>query len=98
VVNPANPFIAKEDKMKRVEGTAQKLVCEGDSALLHVQVEKVTMIFEIPDPERVVIKHSGEVKHDFACGSQKGYKVAVDYAALPDAKTGSLGIVRGLEF
>lgn len=98
IVNPANPFITKEDKMKRVEGTAQKLVCGDDSALLHVQVEKAMMIFEIPDPERVVIKHSGELKHDFACGAQKGYKVAVDYAALPDAKNGSAGIVRGLEF
>jgi hypothetical protein len=40
----------------------------------------------------------GEVKHDFACGEQNRFKVTVDYAVLPDAKTGSAGIVRGLEF
>jgi tetratricopeptide (TPR) repeat protein len=98
IVNPANPFITKEDKMNHVEGTAQKLVCGGDSLLFHVQVDKTIMIFEIPDADRVVIKHSGELKHDFACGAQKGYKVTVDYALLPDPKTGSAGIVRGLEF
>lgn len=98
IVNRANPFITKEDKMMRVEGLARKLACGGDSVLFYVQVDKTTLIFEIPDPDRVVIKHEGEMKHDFACGQQKGYKVTVDYAALPDAKTGSAGIVRGLEF
>ena len=56
------------------------------------------MIFEIPDPDRVLITHSGEMKHDFSCGVQKPYKVSVDYAVLPDPKTGTAGIVRGLEF
>ena len=96
--NPANPFIAKEDKMSHAEGTALKLDCSGDSAMLHVRVDGKTVVFEIPDPDRVVIKHAGEVKHDFACGAQGGYKIAVDYAILPDTKTGSAGIVRGLEF
>jgi len=96
--NPANPFIAKEDKMSRAEGTAIKLDCSGDSPMLQVRVDGKTMIFEIPDPDRVMIKHAGELKHDFSCGAQGGYKIAVDYAMLPDAKTGSVGIVRGLEF
>ena len=97
-VAPGNPFISKDDKMSRVEGTAIKLDCSGDELLFHVQVDKRTMIFEVPDPERVVIKHSGEVKHDFACGPQKAFRVVVDYAILPDAKLGSVGIVRALEF
>jgi len=46
----------------------------------------------------VLIKHSDELKHDFTCGVQKPYKVAVDYAILPDQKIGTAGIVRGLEF
>jgi hypothetical protein len=40
------------------------------------------MIFQIPDPDRVLITHSGELKHDFVCGVQKPYKVSVDYAIL----------------
>ena len=94
----ANPFITSGDQMKRVEGIAQKLDCSGDSLLLHVLVDKTTMVFEIPDPDRVVIKHSREGKSDFACGQQKPYRVAVEYAAKVDKETGSVGIVRALEF
>ena len=94
----ANPFVAKDDKMSHVEGIAQRLDCSGRAARFHVLVGKTPMVFAIPDPERVQIKHSAEVKHDFACGAQKAYKVWVDYAVVPDAKTGTAGIVRGLEF
>jgi Flp pilus assembly protein TadD len=95
---PANPFVAKDDQMSHVEGVAQKLDCSGKTARFHVLVGKTAMVFEIPDPDRVLIKHSGEMQHDFACGVQKPYKVSVDYAILPDSKSGSAGIVRGLEF
>jgi Flp pilus assembly protein TadD len=95
---PANPFVEKEDKMSRVEGIAQRLDCSGKAARFHVLVGKTSMIFEIPDPDRVLITHSGEMKHEFACGAQSSYHVAVDYAVLPDAKAGIAGIVRGLEF
>jgi Flp pilus assembly protein TadD len=95
---PANPFVAKDDQMSHVEGVAQKLDCSGKTARFHVLVGKTAMIFDIPDPDRVLIKHSDEMKHDFACGVQKPYKVSVDYAILPDPKTGAAGIVRGLEF
>ena len=95
---PANPFVAKDDKMSHVEGIAQRLDCSGQTARFHVLVGKTAMIFAIPDPSRVLIKHSDELKHDFTCGVQKPYKVAVDYAVLPDQKIGTAGIVRGLEF
>jgi tetratricopeptide (TPR) repeat protein len=94
----ANPFVAKEDKMSRVEGVAQRLDCNGKAARFHVLVGKTAMIFLIPDPDRVLIKHSEEGKHDFSCGVQKPYKVSVDYAILPDSQSGTAGIVRGLEF
>ncbi len=84
--------------MSRVEGIAQSLDCSGDIVRFSVLVNKTAMVFEIPDPERIVIKHTGELKHDFACGPQKPFQVAVDYAVLPDAKLGTVGIVRSLEF
>ena len=94
----ANPFVAQDDKMKRVQGVAQRLDCSGKAARFHVLVDQAPMIFLIPDPGRVLIKHSDEFKHDFTCGVQKPYKVSVDYAILPDAASGAAGIVRGLEF
>jgi tetratricopeptide (TPR) repeat protein len=93
-----NPFVAKDDQISHVEGVAQRLDCLGRSARFHVLVGKTAMVFEIPDPERVQIKHTGEEKHDFVCGVQKPYKVAVDYAVSPDAKKGTVGVIRTLEF
>jgi Flp pilus assembly protein TadD len=95
---PTNPFVEKDDQMSHVEGIAQRLDCSGKAARFHVLVGKTAMIFEIPDPDRVLITHSGELKHEFLCGAQSLYHVAVDYAVLPDAKKGLAGIVRGLEF
>lgn len=95
---PANPFVGKDDKMSHVEGIAQRLDCLGRAAHLHVLVGKTAMVFEIPDPDRVQITHTGESKHDFACGAQRGYKIAVDYAVAADEKKGIAGIVRGLAF
>ena len=94
----ANPFVEKDNQMGRVEGIAQRLDCSGKVARFHVLVGKTAMIFEIPDPDRVLITHSGEMKHEFACGAQSSYHVAVDYALVEDAKRGVAGIVRGLEF
>jgi tetratricopeptide (TPR) repeat protein len=95
---PRNPFIQKDDQMNRIEGTAQRLDCEGGSIELHVVVGRATMVFEIPDPDKVVIKHGSEVHHDFSCGAQKPYPITVYYAAKPDLKKGTAGIVREMDF
>ena len=101
VVEPApakNSFVRKDDEMKHVQGLAQRLDCNGKSARLHLLVDNKLVILEIPDPSLVQIKHSGETTHDFVCGPQKAYKISVDYAAVPDPKKGTAGIVRALEF
>jgi tetratricopeptide (TPR) repeat protein len=95
---PRNPFIKHDDQMAHVEGVAQRLDCDGESARFHVLVGQTAMTFEIPDPSNVLIKHSGEAHHDFTCGAQKPFHVAVDYAVKPDTKKGTAGIVRGLDF
>jgi len=81
-----------------VEGTAQRLDCEGKSAELHIQTGHASMVFEIPDAQKVLIKHGGEADHDFICGVQKPYPITVIYAAKPDLKRGAAGIVRELDF
>ncbi len=95
---PRNPFVQPGDQMSHVEGIAQRLDCNGVAARFHILVGKAAMVFEIPNPDNVLIKHSGEMQHDFACGPQKAYHVAVDYAVKPDAKKGTAGIVRELDF
>jgi tetratricopeptide (TPR) repeat protein len=93
-----NPFVKQDDQMNHVEGMADSLECDGQSARFYILVGKTRMVFEIPDPSGVLIKHSGEAHHDFTCGVQKPFPVAVDYAVKPDAKKGTAGIVRELDF
>jgi tetratricopeptide (TPR) repeat protein len=93
-----NPFVKKDDQMGQVEGVAERLDCEGKSARFRIRVSGAAMEFEIPDPTNVLIKHSGEAHHDFVCGPQQPFHVAVDYAVKPDTKKGTAGIVRELDF
>jgi tetratricopeptide (TPR) repeat protein len=95
---PKNPFVKHDDQMSHVEGVAERLDCDGNSARFHVLVGQTKMVFEIPDPSNVLIQHSGEAHHDFTCGVQKPFPVAVDYAVKPDPKKGTAGIVRELDF
>ena len=96
--SPQNPFVKPGEQIDHIEGLAQRLECDGETALLHVSVGRASMVFEIPDPTRVLIKHPGEVQHDFSCGAQKPYPITVFYAAKPDLKKGTAGIVRELDF
>ena len=93
-----NPFVKQDDQIGHVEGVADRLECDGQAARFYILVGKTRMVFEIPDPSSVLIKHSGEAHHDFNCGVQKPFPVAVDYAVKPDAKKGTAGIVRELDF
>ncbi len=95
---PRNPFIQGGEQMAHIEGVAQRLDCSGTSARLHVLAGGSAIVFEIADPSSVLIKHSGEAHHDFTCGAQKPFPIAVDYAVKPDPKKGTAGIVRELDF
>ncbi|MGA2882977.1 MAG: hypothetical protein ABSG13_28860, partial [Bryobacteraceae bacterium] len=95
---PKNPFVKPGEQISHVEGLAERLDCDGQSARFQVLVGHSRMVFEIPDPSNVLIKHSGEAHHDFTCGAQKPFPVAVDYAVKPDPKRGTAGIVRELDF
>ena len=91
---PAKP----DEHLNHAEGIAQKLECDGESLQFYVQVGSAIMIFDIPDPKRVRIKHAGEDAHDFSCGPQKPYPVTVYYTKQPDLKKGTAGVVRELDF
>lgn len=95
---PATTFARSRQQLSRAEGIAQRLDCDGKSARLHVLVGDQKMVFEIVDPAKVRIQHSGEGEHDFACGPQKPFPVVIFYAAQPDAQKGTAGAVQELDF
>jgi len=95
---PPKQFARREDQLSRVEGMAQRLDCNGQAAKFHVLVGQKMMVFEIADPTRVNIKHSGEAHHDFTCGPQKPFHVAIEYAPSTDSKSATAGVIRTLEF
>jgi len=95
---PPKQFARREDQLSHVEGMAQKLDCNGESARLHVLVGQKVMVFEITDPSRVNIKHSGEAQHDFTCGPQKPFHVAIEYAPSANPRAATAGVIHSLEF
>ena len=97
-IAPTNPFVNRGEKVVRAEGTAKELECSGTGARLHVVVDGKELVLGIPDPSRVLIKHSGGDKVDFECGPQKGYKVAVEYAPKENPAEKTVGVVKSLEF
>ena len=56
------------------------------------------MALLLPEPEKILIKHAGAATFDFTCGPQKPMPIAIEYAAHPDPRTGTEGLVRSLEF
>jgi hypothetical protein len=96
--DPPAALAPKEAPLSRAEGIAKRLDCDGKAARFTVQVNNAAMVFQILDPSRVALKHSGEATHDFTCGPQKPYHVVVEYEAQVDTKTGIAGVVRSIEF
>jgi tetratricopeptide (TPR) repeat protein len=96
--DPPAALAPKEAPLSRAEGIAKRLDCDGKAARFTVQVNNAAMVFQILDPSKVALKHSGEATHDFTCGPQKPYHVVVEYEAQADAKTGIAGVVRSIEF
>jgi Tfp pilus assembly protein PilF len=70
--------------LKRAEGQAVALECDGAHQRLSVLVGKNTMTFEIADPKRIALRH------EFVCGPMNQIHVTVDYQ--PD------GVLKAIEF
>jgi tetratricopeptide (TPR) repeat protein len=95
---PGNPFVRPGDQLKRVEGVATHLDCDGKQARLRVAVGAKILLFTIDDPQRVLLKHAGDMTFEFKCGPQKAFGVAVEYVPETDSRKPVAGIVRALEF
>ena len=84
--------------LSRVEGTAQNLECNGKEARISVRTDRGIMKFDILDPERITIRHASDTTHDFTCGPQQNYRIAIEYLPAPDSAKGVSGVARALEF
>jgi hypothetical protein len=84
-----------ESDLQRAEGLAVRLECNGNDkrARLVLTVEGQETIFDIEDPEAIVLHHNGDHKHEFRCGAQDSLPMKVQYTMVEGKK-----MVKTLEF
>ncbi len=89
--------VQQAPKLPSVSGNATKLECAGKGARLTVMVSGKAMVFDMPDPDKIVLKHNGDITFDFNCGEQKPFPVTVEY--VPAEATGTVaGLLKTLAF
>jgi tetratricopeptide (TPR) repeat protein len=89
--------IHHEETRESFSGPLHQLDCLSAGARIHVRSGQRRLTFVITDPGQVFIR-GGAVTMDFSCGAQKPRRVTVEYVPKPDAKLGTAGVVRVLEF
>jgi hypothetical protein len=94
----ANPFVKPGEKVERVEGVAKSLDCAGKGARFEVQVGQKVLTFDMPSPDRILLKHNNDVAFDFSCGPQKPVRVAIEYVPAEKGTGDVAGSIRKLEF
>jgi tetratricopeptide (TPR) repeat protein len=82
-----------------VEGTVERLDCDGAQARLIVRSGNRLIGLTILKPNTVALKNSAFGTIDFTCGPQKARtKVLIEYEPAPDKRLDTLGDIRILEF
>ena len=81
-----------------VQGTLQQVDCLGKIARLRVVTGQKQVSLALADPQTVTVKGSPTGAIDLTCGPQKGKLVVIEYEARADARLGTSGIVRAIEF
>jgi tetratricopeptide (TPR) repeat protein len=93
----AEPLPGKPvEKVDRIEGTARDIDCAGKRLVIEAAGKSVS--FEMPDPDKIFIRHQGAKVFDFTCGPQKPFPIAVEYVPAEREQPGIRGRVRTLEF
>jgi hypothetical protein len=94
---PVRQFPPPPPETKRVEGTAVAFDCTADGVRFRMSKAGRVLVFGFDDPDKVMLRHNGQIVHEFSCGPQKAYRVALEYdEASPES--GVLGWIRLLEF
>ena len=82
-----------------VVGTLRQVDCLGKMVRLHITAAgQKRVALPITDPGSVTLKGAEGGTVDLACGPQKGKLVIVEYQNRQDARLGTIGDVRSMEF
>jgi tetratricopeptide (TPR) repeat protein len=96
-VSRDQPMIHWAGGVQHVEATAQTFECHGKELRLHVQVDSRPMLFQIDDPNEILIRNAGSKSVELTCGPQKPFHLGIFY--IPTPELGSIvGKVRELVF
>ena len=80
-------------------GTLRQVDCLGKMVRIHIAVAgQKPVALAITTPESVTVKGAEGGTVDLACGPQKGKLVIVEYQDRQDARLGTVGDVRSIEF
>ena len=96
---PGELRLHPEEQRQSFTGMLHQLDCLGASARIHVSAGQRRLTFLIRNPGQVSVRSgAGTGTMDFACGPQKPRRVTVEYVPQQDAKLGTAGLVRTLDF
>jgi tetratricopeptide (TPR) repeat protein len=95
--SPDEPMIHWAGDIQHVEATAQTFECHGKELRLHVQVDSRPMVFQIDDPNAILIRNAGSKSVELTCGPQKPFHLGIFYIPAPDSAA-IAGKVRELVF
>ncbi|HEX4228940.1 MAG TPA: hypothetical protein VHZ07_09725 [Bryobacteraceae bacterium] len=79
------PMIHWAGDVQHVEATAQTFECHGKELRLHVQVNSRAMVFQIDNPNEVLIRNAGSKSVELTCGPQKPFHLGIFYIPTPDS-------------
>jgi len=81
-----------------VDGKLHQIDCLGKVARLRVRAGQKEVVLAITEPETVVLKNAPTGTLDLTCGAQKDNHLTIEYESRPDAKLGTIGVVRSIEY
>jgi hypothetical protein len=82
--------------MQHVQGMAKSFECRPKAARLHVMVNSEEEVFQLNQPDKIVVRNGSHGFFDINCGPQKPFKVDIFY--VPSTVQGVEGSVLELVF
>ena len=92
------PRAASRPMWPSATGSFVRLDCEGVKATVILETRSGAQKFRIDDPQTILIDGNSGRTVDLSCGPQTPHPVRIDFDPVQDAKSGVLGIVRGIHF
>jgi len=83
--------------LQHVEATADSFECLGKELRMHVKVNSKPMVFQVDNPNEIVIRNTGGSTMNLSCGPQKPFPIGIFYIPTPESSM-IAGKVRELVF